>query len=310
MPNLLVIDTEDHNWYKIFENEAINGSDIVVEQAQWKDLEVTSYSDSGPYIDLFPADNPIENTKQYQKRVFKPDFLLVRNVVKGPLPGQNYSSKLFGLLHEGLPAVNSLKSIYMCLERPVVYGELKKVEKKLGDKSFKLIDQTFYSHFRTAIITPSYPNVIKVGHSHSGLGKMKLQNSDQFEDLISIIALQDTYFSAEPFIESSYELRLQKIGSFYRAFKRSSFDWKINRTTPMIEDVELEPKYKLWLDECSKIFGGLDLFALDVLVTPDGKEILLELNDTGAGMNYKPQEDNIHVKDVVIDKMTKLLKNK
>ena len=132
---------------------------------------------------------------------------------------------------------------------------------------------------------------------------MKLKNSDEFQDLISIIALQNNYFSIEKFIESSYELRIQKIGSHYRAFKRISYDWKINRSTPMIEDVEMEPRYKIWVDECSKIFGGLDLLALDVLVTQDGKEIILELNDTAAGMNYKDQEDREYIKEVVIDKM-------
>ena len=58
---------------------------------------------------------------------------------------------------------------------------------------------------------------------------MRLQNSEEFQDLISVVALHDDYFTAQQFIESSYELRIQKIGPHYRAFKRTSFDWKINR---------------------------------------------------------------------------------
>ena len=154
LPNLLVIDTEDHNWFKIFENTTINGSELVIEQAQWKDLKVTSYSDSGVYVDLFPADAPIINTKQNEKRIFKTNFVLIRNVIKGPLPDQNFTNKLLGLVHGNLQSVNSLLSIYCCLERPIVYGELQKISTKLGKDKFELIDQTFYSNYRTAIITP------------------------------------------------------------------------------------------------------------------------------------------------------------
>lgn len=302
MPNLLIIDTEDFNWPKLFEDT----ENITVEQAQWKDLEVTSYSDSGVYVDLFPADKPLAGTKQYDKRVFKTDFVLVRNVVKEPHPSRNFTSKLLGLMHGHLPAVNSLFSIYSCLERPIVYGALQQLAQKLGKENFPVIDQTFYSNFSTAIITPPFPNVVKVGHSHSSYGKMMLQNNEEFRDLVSVIALHDDYFSAEEFIESSYELRIQKIGPHYRTFKRTSFDWKINRTTPLIEDIELEPRYKLWVDECASLFGGLDILALDVLVTPDDKEIILELNDTAAGMNYKKEEDYPLIKELVTKKMNSL----
>lgn len=30
----------------------------------------------------------------------------------------------------------------------------------------------------------------------------------------------------------------------------------------VIEDIELTEEYKLWVDECAKLFGGLDICAL------------------------------------------------
>jgi len=43
--------------------------------------------------------------------------------------GQDSRNKLFALMHAGIPSVNSLQSAYMCVERPTVFGELKKIQK-------------------------------------------------------------------------------------------------------------------------------------------------------------------------------------
>jgi len=39
----------------------------------------------------------------------------------------------------------------------------------------------------------------------------------------------------------------------------------------------------VWVDEVRQIFGGLDMFALDVLHVADGKDVILELNDYAMG---------------------------
>lgn len=36
-------------------------------------------------------------------------------------------------------------------------------------------------------------------------------------------------------------------------------------------------RYKLWVDEASKLYGGLDLLALDAIVDEKGKEYILEV---------------------------------
>lgn len=278
----------------------------MVEQSDWRLLDVTSYSDSGVYVDLYPSIEPIPGTSQNQKRTFKVDFVLIRNVIKEPMRVGDHTNKFLALMHGKIPSVNSLFSVYCCLEKPILYGALKEIQTKLGKKEFPLIKQYFYSSFRTAIIAPHFPNVAKIGHSHAGYGKMKLEDSEQFEDLLSVVALDDHYLSMESFISSTHELRIQKIGEHYRVFKRFSEDWKINRSAVHLEDTEMTERYKLWIDECAQIFGGLELCALDVLVNEDGTETILELNDTGMGLNYKPEEDHQYVKEVVIDKMRSL----
>jgi len=158
------------------------------------------------------------------------------------------------------------------------------------------------------IIGPTFPAVVKVGHAHAGFGKMKIYDHHQFEDFSSVIALTNHYVTAEPFYEGVYDLRIQKIGNHYRAYKRTGFNsWKTNTSTSMIEEIEITPQYKMWVDECSKIFGGLDILAVDAIHTKDGKEYILEMNDTSIGLGPdKEEEDMGYIRDLVIEKMKKI----
>jgi hypothetical protein len=72
------------------------------------------------------------------------------------------------------------------------------------------------------LIGPSkFPGVVKVGHAHAGMGKMKIHDHHDFEDFSSVMALSNDYVTAEPFYEGVYDIRIQKIGDRYRAFKRT-----------------------------------------------------------------------------------------
>lgn len=77
---------------------------------------------------------------------------------------------------------------------------------------------------------------------------MRLQNYQDFKDFASVIALNKDYVTAEPYMEggtwyiksmltSEYDLRIQKIGNHYRAYKRMSMadNWKTNvgKTIPL-----------------------------------------------------------------------------
>jgi len=60
--------------------------------------------------------HPLPNTKENQARTFVPDFVLVRKLVRGLSVDERYDNALLGLLYAGLPAVNSLESVFRCLE--------------------------------------------------------------------------------------------------------------------------------------------------------------------------------------------------
>jgi len=66
-------------------------------------------------------------------------------------------------------------------------------------------------------------------------------------------------------------------------------------------------QYKLWVDECSKMFGGLDILAVDAIHGADGKETILEVNDTAIGLAPDTEaEDNRHIRDIVIEKLNSM----
>eukprot|EP01111_Echinosteliopsis_oligospora_P011039 TRINITY_DN3541_c0_g1_i1.p1 TRINITY_DN3541_c0_g1~~TRINITY_DN3541_c0_g1_i1.p1 ORF type:complete len:295 (-),score=86.44 TRINITY_DN3541_c0_g1_i1:74-958(-) len=204
--------------------------------------------------------------------------------------------------------MNSLESAYMCLERPIVFGELKQIQKKLKKEGivFPLIQQNYYPHHREMIITPDFPLVGKIGHAHAGYGKMKIKSDEEIQDFKSIIAINNDYVTLEPFVQWDFDMRIQKIGRDYRGFKRTSPNWKGNTgNSSVIEDLEVTPVYKRWVDECSRLFGGLDILGLDLLHSKEtGRDYILELNDTAIGLVHKYEiEDMSLMRDMALAKL-------
>ena len=76
---------------------------------------------------------------------------------------------------------------------------------------------------------------------------------------------------------------MQKIGSHYRAFRRTSPHWKGNvGNQSVVEEIEPTEEYIRWADECAQALGGLDILGLDFLhCKKTDKYYILELNDTG-----------------------------
>ena len=69
-------------------------------------------------------------------------------------------------------------------------------------------------------------------------------------------------------------------------------------------DDVVSDRFKLWMDEVSQMFGGIDMFALDVMHTKDGKDVVLELNDSSMGLMYlHEKEDNLVIRDLVLQRM-------
>merc|ERR550525_2180912 len=169
----------------------------------------------------------------------QPDFVLVRNEVKSP--AFDGRSRLDGLLFADVPAVNSLQSILLFCERPAVQGQLHRLQRLLGRERFPVVPQHFASSHRSLMYGYTFPAVVKVGSAHAGCGKMLINDHHQMSDFRSVLHMMpQEHCMVEPFIRGEVDLRIQKIGEHYRAFRRTgiSGEWKTNTGTSIAEEVE------------------------------------------------------------------------
>jgi len=120
---LLVIQADQYDWSSIFEGCQLNdGREVTVVQTGWNNILVNADS---------PAMSPqapvlVHVREQGTSKTVRPDYLLVRNEVREAT--RDFRNALFGFMHAGTPSVNSLEPIYSFLERPIVQGELRKIQ--------------------------------------------------------------------------------------------------------------------------------------------------------------------------------------
>lgn len=120
--------------------------------------------------------------------------------------------------------------------------------------------------------------MVKVGHAHGGLGKVRVQSQQELQDVAGLVALAGDYCVVEPFVEAKCDLHIQKIGSAYKCFVRKSISghWKANVGSAMLEQVPLADRHRLWVDTVAELFGGLDICAVEAIQAKDGREFITE----------------------------------
>ena len=188
---LLIIQADAYNWEKIFAGCRLrDGRAINVVQLGWDRLLVTADSPAmSASTPLLVHVRPAPDGKG--GGTIRPDFVLVRNEVRGATHTEDYRNALFGLMFAGIPAVNSLASIYSFLERPLVQAELNSLQRQYGTEDFPVIAQSYFAGHSTMMYGGSFPAVLKVGHAHAGFGKMKVPNHRDWEDVRSVVAMTD-----------------------------------------------------------------------------------------------------------------------
>ncbi|EFN82591.1 Synapsin, partial [Harpegnathos saltator] len=151
-----------------------------------------------------------------------------------------------------------------------------------------------------------YPVVVKLGHAHGGTGKARAETNQEFLDLASLAAMANSYCTAEPYVDTKYDVHVQKIGNNYKAFMRKSIsgNWKSNTGSAMLEQLSVSERHRTWVDHVAQLFGGLDICAIELLVGKDGREHIIEVNDSALSlMGDSQEEDRRHIADLVTAKM-------
>lgn len=82
-----------------------------------------------------------------------------------------------------------------------------------------LINSLFFLTMNNLQVSaPRYPVVVKLGHAHGGVGKARAETNQEFLDLASLAALANTYSTSEPYVDTKYDVHVQKISNNYKAF--------------------------------------------------------------------------------------------
>ena len=86
--------------------------------------------------------------------------------------------------------------------------------------------------------------------------------------------------------------------------KSLSGNWKTNIGQSILEEIPVTDRYKSWIDGLSEIFGGLDICSLEALVSKEGKEYIIEVNDSATTlMGESQEEDRKNIAEIVLKQM-------
>lgn len=122
-----------------------NGDKLRIVQCGWEQVECTTFSNGSIGCLLTVHGNPVmdhmegaDNADKHAPSVFSPHAVIVQDAVK--TSKYDGTSLLYGLFMGNVQSVNSLQSILKFMERPVIYGALRAIEKR---RTFAKFPRTF-----------------------------------------------------------------------------------------------------------------------------------------------------------------------
>ncbi|KAL7988147.1 hypothetical protein Chor_007066, partial [Crotalus horridus] len=129
---------------KYFKGKKLHGElDIKVEQAEFCDLNLVAHANGNFSVDMEVIRNGIKVV-----RSLKPDFVLIRQHAYSMARGGDHRGIVIGLQYAGVPSVNTLHSVYNFCDKPWVFAQMVRLQRKLGPEEFPLIDQTYYPNHK------------------------------------------------------------------------------------------------------------------------------------------------------------------
>ena len=317
LPTLLVIaSSQEEDWVQLC-SEYLSKFQVI--QTTWDRISLSSYSDSKyPVISINPNKYSFIGENNEAISDVKPDLLLIRNFARyigGTLDtASDFRNLLYGFYHANVPMINELEAVMAEIEKPIMYGRLRKIRDKYGEENFPLIQQNYYPIFSEICITPPAPYVIKSSYPHAGYGKIRVKDYHDLDDIRSILALHKDYSAIEPLIDVDYEFRIVFIApNYYHVHKRRSLNfkvfWKVNcGMSNITEECKMEPRWKKWIDLIYETYPDMLTFDIDGIVDKKGKEYILEVNGSSQGFNPEHgKQDLEHLRDLVIRKLEVIL---
>jgi O-acetyl-ADP-ribose deacetylase (regulator of RNase III)/glutathione synthase/RimK-type ligase-like ATP-grasp enzyme len=294
---VMVVDQNASNdWYTAFRGVQMQGRPVRVEQTSWQAiLSCVARHDRGVQFDVEATPNAKYGTSMGSARSFSPHVVLVRNFAKGA-KDDDYKHFLFALQHCGVPCVNSVESLLLFTDRANAIAAGHRVQAQLP-LDFQMVPIHFYTNVRELYFGDEVPMpvVCKVGSCHSGYGKMRFDNRNALQDFHGIVSLGHEFITTEPFLDKDFEYRLQSMGGVLRAYSRASLthDWKANQGEGKVVDLPLTERHQRIAAAVNSLFPQFDIWGIDLLVTRDGQEYCLEINDSSIGFNENHQDEDM-----------------
>ena len=341
---LLVIQADKYDWAEILQralaDQATTGGvrpaqPVRVVQTSWEHLQVGPCGNE-PFVDRSRRLVRFGTVQVQVSAVFchgekremrprltvSPDFVLVRNECVAP--HFNHRHSLLGLIYANVPSVNSLRTIHLNCDKPVMQGALHRIRLvKFRDRpsAFPVIPQDLYPSANGFFYGHAFPAVVKFGSAHGGLAKLRVATHHDMRDVQGLLgSTKEGHATAEPFIDADYDLRIQSLGGCVRAYERRSISgsWKTNTGGAEVVEVEVTADFREWAEAAAVMFGEgeddrMDILSVDAIVskphprTGERRTFILEVNGTSTGlMPEHEDEDNQLIAALVLERMGRI----